>query len=220
MKTRISWRDAQVPSLTETYSPVAHSELIYLIEKQLEADGYSVRSNHTQGNWNGEQMSGSMMVSKDGYGGDFSQTVAYMNSYNKRLPVRLASGARAFICENGMIIGEIISLRKHTGEVFPVLKEMIASSIAGMDASFEKTQSDVAKMKEFDLTKTMAAELVGRMYIEERILNSNEVNELARQLRKPTFEDFKPNNPDRQMGALKQLHEFAMDVTNEMLIHV
>jgi hypothetical protein len=237
MKIQTNWRDAVVPSLTETYSPVAHSELIFLLEKQLNADGYEVVNNTVQQSYNGEQISGMLKLNKDtGIAGDgMSQTLAYQNSYNKRLPIRIVSGGVVWICSNGLIVGDIITFRKHTGEVFPALKEMIKLSISRMEEDYAKTQRDVLVMKETELTTTLAAELVGRMFVEERILNSNEVNEVARQLRKPRFEEFKANTlwslynhatwalkdaaPDRSMTALKQLHEFSMGAATE-LAHV
>lgn len=232
-----NWKMAAVPELTESYSPVAHSELVYLLEKQLNTEGYEVVDNSVQQSYNGEQIAGTMRLRKltgiaDGF---MSQTMCYQNSYNKRLPIRLVSGGHVWICSNGMIVGDIITFRKHTGEVFPALKEMITVAINRMEMDYEKTQRDILIMKDVDLTTTMAAELIGRMYVEERILTSTEVNEVARQLRNPRFEDFKPNNlwslynhatfamkgaaPDRKLSALKQLHEFSMSVTTE-LAHV
>ena len=237
MKQLTSWRDAIVPELTETYSPVAHSELIYLLEKQLNLDGYQVVNNHVSQSYDGQQIAGTMRLLKEtGIAGqEMAQTMAYQNSYNKRLPIRFVSGGEVFICSNGMIVGDIITFRKHTGEVFPALKELIAISVTSMEEDYEKTQADVITMKEIDLTTTLAAELVGRMYVEERILNNGEVNEVVRQLRNPRFEDFKPNNlwslynhatwalkdaaPDRKLQSLKSLHEFSMGITHE-LAHV
>ena len=237
MKTQTHWRDAVVPNLTETYSPVAHSELMYLLEKQLNMDGYQVINNVVDQNYNGQQIAGTMSLRKETgiEGQELAQTMAYTNSYNKRIPIRFVSGGHVFICANGMIIGDIITMRKHTGEVFPALKEMMKVAVARMERDFEKTQADVLIMKDIDLTTTLAAELVGRMFVEERILNSNEVNEVVRQWRNPRFDDFKPrtmwslynaatwamkdSTPDRKISALKKLHEFSMGVTNE-LAHV
>ena len=238
MKTLVNWKDAQVPELTETYSPVAHTELIYLLERQLNVDGYDVVSNHVQQSYNGEQVFGTMSLKKETgiAGDDLRQTMAWQNSYNKRLPIRLVSGGHVFICSNGMIVGDIITFRKHTGDIFPALKEMISIAINRMEEDFERTQKDVLIMKETELTTTLAAELVGRMFVEERILNSNEVNEVARQLRKPKFEEFKANSlwslynhatyalneaaPDRRMTSLKQLHTFSMDAAKELGVYV
>jgi len=237
MRNQTDWRNAEVPALTKSYSPVAHSELIFRLERQLNLGGYEVVSNNVQQNYNGQQIAGTMTLSK-GTGisnNEMIQMLAYQNSYNNRLPIRIVSGAHVFICSNGMVVGDIITFRKHTGDVFPALKEMINKSIVRMEEDYEKTQADVLRMKETDLTSTLAAELVGRMFIEEQILNSDEVNEVARQLRKPRFEDFKANNlwslynhatfalkgapTHRSMLALKKLHTFSMDVATE-LAHV
>ncbi len=234
MRIKTHWKEALVPSLTESYSPVAHSELMYLLEKQLDADGYEVTDNVVDQNYNGLQIAGTMALRKQ-TGIDhqeFAQTMAYTNSYDKRVPIRFVSGGHVFVCSNGMVIGDIITMRKHTGEVFPALKEMIKIAVDRMEDDFEKTQRDVLIMKQIDLTTTLSAELIGRMFVEERILNSSEVNEVARQLRKPRFEDFSTNNlwslyshatwalkeaaPARKMWALKHLHEFSMGVANEL----
>jgi hypothetical protein len=238
MKVITNWRDAEVPSLTETYSPVAHSELIYLLEKQLNLDGYQVVNNSVNQSYDGDQIAGTMKLNKDTgiAGNEMSQTLAYQNSYNKRLPIRIVSGGEVWICSNGMIVGDIITFRKHTGDVFPALKELIALSITRMEEDYEKTQRDVIVMKETELTTKLAAELIGRMYVEEQILSSTEVNEVVRQWRKPKFEDFKPNNlwslynaatfamkeatPERQMTSLKALHEFSMDAAAELGAYV
>jgi hypothetical protein len=231
MKFTTDWRDAMTPSLTETYSPVAHSELIFLLEKQLNESGYKVDNVSVNQSYNGEQIGGMMTVTKEGYGGDFQQSLAFTNSYNKRLPIQLASGARVFVCSNGMIVSEVLTLRKHTGEVFPALKNNISIAIDGMGASFDRTQRDVQIMKEIDLTERLAAELLGRLHIEERIINSYEMNEAVRQWRKPTFSDFdnnsmwsfynavtyaaKDSKPERQIKLLKELHEFSVDFAQD-----
>jgi hypothetical protein len=80
----------------------------------------------------------------------------------------------------------------------------------------------------------MAAELIGRLFAEEQILTSREASAVVKEWRNPTFEDFKENNlwslynhctyalkearVDKKIPALKKLHEFSMQVAEDLLL--
>jgi len=232
MEKSNNWQTVAVPHKTESYSPIGHKHLIGLLRMSLENAGFHVAENRVTQSAKGDEISGHMIINGDTGEPDFRHMLAYTNSYNKRVPIRLVSGAEVYVCLNGMVVGDIITMRKHTGNIVPALKPMIRTAIEGVRSNMLKTKADITVMKNIDLTRTMAAELVGRMFVEEMILTSREASVVASQLRKPRFEEFQPNNlwslynhctfamkeirVARRIPALKQLHDFTMDVAMEL----
>lgn len=232
MEQMTKWEKAELPEKTATYSPIGHLALVQMITEGLNAQNFNVVTNSVAQSFNGEEISGHMTIGSEADGPEFRHMLAYTNSYNKRVPIRLVTGAEVFVCLNGMITGEVITMRKHTGQIESVVEGLIHKAVSNVTYESLDLIKDINEMKEIDLTRTMAAELIGRMFAEEQILTSREASMVVKEWRKPTFEDFKRNDlwslynhctfalkdsrPDKKVPTLKKLHEFSMGVVEEL----
>jgi len=221
----VSYLDTVVPKKTNSYMPVRHETLRNMIEELITERGYGVVSHSVSQNKLGTQIVGNFTIERNSSNEEFCQSLSYMNSYDKTKAIQLVSGAQVFVCLNGMIVGEILSYRKHTSNVFADLYRLINQAVDGFDAYYKKTVYDVSLMKAIELTRQEESELAGRLLIDEGIINTTEINTIIRQLSKPKFEAFKAHNmwsfynhatyslkkahPSRKMDALKGLHEFC-----------
>lgn len=226
------WHDTEVPQQTKTYQPISHSDLLDLIDERLSIDGYTIIRRPVQQNIKGTRIAATFIVSRDDHD-DMTMMLAVTNSYDKSLAIKLASGASVFVCENGMIVGDVVAFRKHTSNMLNDLTEMIDKVIINLHSVWERTISDVAQMKEVSMTDEKTAELYGRLYIIDKVMTSVELNKAVKELRKPTFSDFVPKNmwssyshvtwalkdapPHRRLDCLKRLHEVCMDITSDFL---
>jgi len=90
-----------------------------------------------------------------------------------------------------MISGEMQFLRKHTGEVVKELNTKIVNTINQLDDHFNKMVEHSQRMKEIYVDTKASAELAGRLFIEEQILNTTQLNTLRKEILEPSFDEFK-----------------------------
>jgi len=223
----MNYLQTPLPEKTKSYAPVGHKELIEFVEARLDAAKFKRTTMSVDQNKEGTIIVANMGIQRKEVK-DFHQEFSIINSYNKSKPVTFASGARVFVCENGMIISEAVTVRRHTTNVWNELGEKADTAIAQLEANWQKTLADVNKMKEVELTMTRASELMGRIFVEEKILRPTEVTTAVRELRKPSFGEFaaltlwsmynactyalKEAHAYRKNDSLKSLHDFCLKV--------
>jgi len=226
----VSWEDAEIPVKTSSYQPIGHQELIDLITERLSLSGYTVISKKVNQNGSGTRMVCEMVLQSD-EDPDMTMMLAVMNSYDKSRAIKIASGARVWACENGMIVGDLVVMRKHTSELLRDLTEMIDGVVINLREVWEKTVRDMELMKQVPMTDEQTAELYGRLYIIEAVVTSVELNKAVKELKKPSFLGFVPKNlwssynhitwslknapPHRKLDCLKRLHDVCMDIAND-----
>jgi hypothetical protein len=227
MKTITNYLNAELPVQTRSYTPVGHAQLIDFVEERLDTAGFKRTSLNVDQNIDGTVIIANMSLAHQETT-DFLQEFSIINSYDKSKPVTFASGARVFVCSNGMIISDAVTVRKHTTNVWNEMAEKADIAIKQLQDNWEKTQHDVALMKDRRMTFRKMSETLGRIFIEKQILLSTEVNTAVRELRKPTFEDFsgmnlwslynactfalKEAHVSRKNTSLKQLHDFCTEI--------
>ena len=226
-KLFVDWRGAATPPKTNSYTPVHHENLMGVVLGRLDAAGFSTTSINTDQSMDGNLINCHMGIERDYEGIEFNQEFVFMNSYNKTKPVLFASGARVFVCENGMIISEATAVRKHTVNVWDDVVSKCDEAINQMEINWDKTLNDVSLMKETEISPIKRAELLGLMFVNEGILSSTEINTIIREIKSPTFSEFtddslwslynactfamKDANIIRRAASLKALHEFSIN---------
>lgn len=83
--------------------------------------------------------------------------------------------------------------KKHMGDVQEFTPASIGEYIKRAGDHFELLQKDREMMKQIELSSRTRAELIGRMYIEETLIKSTQLNILAREIDTPTH-DYKSAN--------------------------
>lgn len=182
-------RRVPLPMATESYTPVSNGDVIDTIERELRNKGMAIREKVFRSADGGEKSYGEFRIS--GGNSEMCMMLGFQNSYDKSLTVKLAAGASIFICSNGAVVGDIVTFRrKHTGDVVDELNYHIEVAVAGMEASFNELERVFARLKEIELSKRATAEIIGRMYIEQDVIKSTQLNIIKRELEKPTYPEF------------------------------
>ena len=226
MKKITNYLNAELPVQTRSYTPVGHKQLIDFVQERLDASNFHVAKMDVDQNNSGTVIIANMALQHQ-ITNDFYQEFSIINSYDKSKPVTFASGARVWICSNGMIVSEAVTVRKHTTNVWNELAEKADLAITQLQDNWEKTQQDIALMKHTELTFTRMAELIGRLFVEKQVLISTEANIVAREIKKPTFGAFSGQNlwsfynactfalkeahVSRKNSSLKKLHDFCIE---------
>jgi len=226
------WDETPVPEQTSSYQPISHIDLLDLIDQRLSVKGYTIIRRTVDQNTKGERIAFKFIV-KHGEHGDMTMMLAGVNSYDKSLAIKIASGASVFVCENGMVVGDIVAFRKHTTNMLNDLTAMIDEVVVNLHNVWKRTVQDVASMRLVPMTDEQTAELYGRLLITEDVITPTELNVAVKELRKPTYADFEPKNMwstynhvtwalkaapvHRQLPCLKRLHEVCMDIVNDYI---
>ena len=182
-----------VPERTESYSPVAHKAVIRRVETQLQKNNLEIYSEDFKVARDGKQVIGLMNIRYNGEK-ELGMQFAWQNSYDKSKPVAFSAGAHAWICMNGMIVGEIQYVRRHTGTVLEEIAGKIAVTVEQLTKRFANTQILTEKMKNISVSKRTMSELAGRLYIEHEIITATQLSVIKKEIIQPTFEPFKYEN--------------------------
>ena len=151
---------------------------------------------------------------------------AWLNSYNKRVRFQCAIGAHVFVCNNGMCAGDMMSYaRKHTGSANYDAKMQIGNQVKSAEKFYTRIVNDKKNMKNISLDKQMQSELLGRLYVEEDILDTSHVAVVKQEINNPSYDyncdeenawmfynhvthALKKSHPTSWLSDLQKFHEF------------
>lgn len=194
--------NAPTPVQTRTYKPVTHAQLIDLTLNSLHGAGFTLEEEVYTSAKDGKVANGRYVISNVA-DSEMKLQIGWQNSYDKSLSLKFAIGARIFICQNGCVSGDHGAFRrKHLGTIQEFTPAAITDYIKSSGESFRRLQMDREKMKQIEITKRTTAELIGRMIIEEQIIESTQMNIIESELRNPTHNYGAP-------GSMWELYQFT-----------
>lgn len=196
-----------LPLQTRTYKPVAHEQLMDLTLEGIHHAGFELsREVYTSAK-------GGNVATAHYYIGNVSDKemklqFMWQNSYDKTKKLDFAVGAVVLVCTNGMMSFRAMNAfrRKHMGEIQTLAPQKIGEYIKYSVEVFTALQADRDQMKQVQVDRKTAAELIGRMYIEQEFIESTQLNIIKRELNKPTFD----YNADGSMWELYNHTTFAI----------
>jgi hypothetical protein len=170
-----------LPEATKSYIPVSHYHVADHIKEELDKRGMNTFMESYRVSGDGMKCCGQITVKSSE---NINFMVAFHNSYDKSMAVKFAAGGNVFICTNGVIRSDagITLYHKHRGDVIPELDWKLKSAIQYYDDKFQELLKQSEKMKEVEITKRTAAELVGRMFIEDELVNSAQLSIIKKEL--------------------------------------
>ena len=198
--------NAPLPQQTRTYKPVAHEQLIDLTLTGIHNAGFKLDAEHYSSAKDGQVANGRFSIA-DVADSEMQLQIGWQNSYDKSLTLKFAIGTRIFICQNGCVSGDMGAFkRKHVGEIQNFTPSAITEYIKSAGEAFRRMQEERNHMKTVELTNRTKAELIGRMYLEDKLITSTQLNIIGRELNKPTHDYGAPDS----MWELYNYTTFAM----------
>jgi len=199
-----------VPLQTNTYKPVSHQQLIDLTLNSIASSGFKLDREEYSSAREGNIANGKFTI-QNVADTEMQLQIGWQNSYDKSLSLKFAIGTRIFICQNGCVSGDFGAFKKiHKGDVQTFTPQAITEYIKKSGDAFKRMQKERDAMKDIQLTKRVQAELIGRMFIEEKFIQSSQLNIIKSELRSPTF-DY--NCPD-SLWELYNYTTFALKETH------
>ena len=185
--------NVSLPMKTDSYSPVSHKNIIEATYEQLDKHNLIVNNEFFNIDKEGRKLIGGLDIIHSDVP-HLGMRLAFRNSYDKSMSVAFAAGAVVWICSNGMVTGEIQYMRKHTGTVVNELNDKIITTINQLDEHFQKILNHAEQLHQIDLTKQQYAELMGRLYIIDKVIIPTQLSIISKEIEQPTFKDFEDLN--------------------------
>ena len=223
---------ALVPARTESYSPIPHSYFLETITNEINnAGGLEVTGRRIYTNGRGTKLVGFTSVKHAGMETDpdfgLEMLLGYKNSYDKSMAAALVAGINVMICGNGCIGGDMVTFkRKHTGNIAEELQEKTRQAITSMRDGFVALTLDIDIMRDYNVTDSQKAEIMGLMYFEEDIVTPNQLSVIKKEMRESEHfrgdslwdlynnvtESLKSSHPLSHIESHIKLHDFMTDV--------
>jgi hypothetical protein len=164
--------------------------------------------------------------------------IGWQNSYDKSLSLSFAVGANVLVCTNGLMAFRSATSfkRKHTGEIQVFAPQNIKEDIMRAGDVFRELQKDRDAMKQIPTNRRLVAELLGRMYIEDGIIESTQLNIIKREIEKPSHDYTSEGSlwelyqhttfaiggvhPSRWVQDHLNAHKFFSEVMNDVMMKI
>jgi hypothetical protein len=201
---------AEIPTETRTYKPITHQQLMDLTLESVHQAGFELASEDYSGAMNGMVANGRYAI-RNVADSEMQLQIGWQNSYNKSLSLKFAIGTRIMVCSNGCVSGDFGAFKKkHQGTVQEFTPSAITEYIKRAGDVFQQIQKDRDQMKQLEMTKRTSAELIGRMFLEDEIIQSTQLNVIKREMANPSFDYGAPGSMwelyNHTTLALKEVH--------------
>lgn len=198
--------NAPVPLSTKSYKAISHAQLMDLTLESIHQAGFTLDQETYSSARDGKVANGKFSI-KNVADKEMQLQIGWQNSYDKSLSLKFAIGTKIFICSNGCVSGDYGAFKKkHVGEIQTFTPQAIVEYIQGAGEAFTRMQQEREIMKSISIDRRVQAELIGRMIIEEKFIESTQLNIIRDELNKPTYN----YGADGSLWELYQFTTFSM----------
>lgn len=216
------------------YTVISHGLIMNTIKTELQKNNMGIVKEMYRSTSDGQIATGTVWLTRSN-DPDISMMVSWTNSYNKM--VRFMSVVGGYVHANeAHVVGNNLSSfsRKHTGDADTQAIETIEAQIGKATSYFNNLVKDKDLMKQHVLTEQEQAELAGRIFIELKHINKEQLGIVRDQINKCEFNyNSDPNSmwafynhfnyalrfghPKTWMVQQSQIHNFLMDYMNSSI---
>lgn len=171
----------------DSYAVIEHKFIIDGVRKQLKAYGLGIRKEEYKMNEGGQIAQGIYHLDHSN-DEEMGMMFAWSNSYNKKLRFRCAVGASVYVCDNGMLSGDMGSFgRIHTGDAKKEALEAITGQIQEALITYAQMEIMKVELKMIYLNARERAEILGRLFLEESAITLSQLSVIKQEIDKPTY---------------------------------
>jgi len=231
------------PTATDTWRPLPHAEVVTTLTERAAARGLKVRSERfavTSGTLypqpgiqleiSGARLFGSVdfePIAGMPFPAGCAPSAGIRNSHDKSFALSILSGARVFICANGVLSAEHIVSRKHTSRID--LRQSIDEALDSFLVSIRGFNDTFHRLSTLRITRTKARALAVDL-AEAGAFASSDVLPVVAEFESPRHPEFagrtgwslyqaatevmKKQSPARQVDGFKALNRVLVDCLN------
>jgi hypothetical protein len=182
-----------LPEETTSYKPLPHYDMalntLRIGEEMLGGRGFRVDRAHFGLDRKGARMFGVVSFSNGVEG--MGLAVGFRNSYDKSMSAGFAIGGRVVVCDNLLLAGELVVMRKHTGGIVEELRDRLILTFHQAHQTWDGLVEDRQRMQALELSDDQAHELLGRAF-GQRLVSPKQFLRISREWRKPRHAEFEP----------------------------
>jgi hypothetical protein len=194
--TRNYLENAPLPNHGKSYTVISHKQVIDNTIQLLADSGFVIQKELYRANMDANVAQGiyhilpintvdpTIMEEKE-----LGMMFAWTNSYDKSTRFQCAIGAYVMVCHNGMVAGDMMNFRrKHTGSADHDIRMQISNQIKNGEKYYKRILTDRDAMRNTELSLQEQAEIAGRLYINEDILDAAQMSCVKAELEKPSYD--------------------------------
>ncbi len=181
------------PQKTDTYTPLNHYDFAsnvlsvasdLLSGFQLDSDQYALSSG-------GQKMFGVITYKKAHQPDDqpINLSVGIRNSYDRSMSAGLTIGGSVIVCDNLIFSGDIVIMRKHTGDIKGDLHDQIVTNIYRCQHRYSEITKDMEAMQHYPMDRRAGHQYLG-ILTGELVLSPTQSTKAFRELADPSHEAF------------------------------
>lgn len=181
-------RSFEAPEKTRTYTPVSHSNVIDIVKESLSKRGMDIKSTDYRASKEGKVVQGiyNLGFSTDS---EIGMMFAWANSYDKSMRFKAAIGGKVFVCDNGMIRGDMASYsRKHNGDADEEIFLQIEKQLDIAESQYKKILVDRDVMKELVVPEKRFLEVIGGMFFKHDLINTEQLSVIKTECLAPSYD--------------------------------
>jgi len=194
--TRSYLENVPLPNHGKSYTVVSHKSVIDNTLQLLASSGFTIQKEIYRANMNANVAQGIYHIYPSQTNDEqikneteLGMMFAWTNSYDKSTRFQCAIGAYVMVCYNGMVAGDMMNFkRKHTGSADYDVKVHMADQIKNGEKYYKRILDDKEMLRNTDLSLCSQAELIGRLFVEEDMLDSQQMTCVKAELNKPSYD--------------------------------
>jgi hypothetical protein len=185
--TRGTLEAVPLPVHAATYTVISHKSIMDYALAEITAKGFTIFSEEYRSTHDGQIAQGIYQLT---YNSDpeMSLMFAWTNSYNKQIRFKCAVGGYLRNNQTVMLGGEIGTYaRKHTGTADADTIAMMQSQLTNATIYYDNLVADKEEMKLISLDTHAQAQLLGVLFAQYEIINTEQASIIRQQMSKPSF---------------------------------
>jgi len=183
------------PQPTNTYAPISHGEIHEAILSEAKDNAFDIRdiSVKTKNGKNCIVMYSLVDGLSSYVDPEIGIRVGFKNSYDRSMSFGFALGSEVFICSNGMVSGEYTIKKQHRmRDVNIYAKDLIHEYFKQVRPEHMRNLVFAKELKKIDVNEKLAAEIVGELFIDGKIINQGQLRKMTNEMYKSEkFSTFK-----------------------------
>lgn len=188
--TREELAQIEAPQGTDTWYPLAHSELLKRVVGCLSGAGYGIRKIELAVSPDNFQFFGTLSLEST-FNDEVALAVGIRNSNAKKFPIGFCTGNRVFVCDNLSFSGELVISRRHTRFGETRYQEALSRAVLSLTQYQEQVQHQIAALKSWELRDQEADSLILRSF-EAGIVSTRILPNVIKEWREPSHAEFAP----------------------------
>jgi len=219
------------PPATNSFTPISHYDFVALIQdtsdKVLTPQGYHLDNVKVATVKDHMRLFGTMTFQKDR--GDMKLAIGFRQALDKSMAAGIALGGNVTICDNMMIVGQEVVVRKHTGDIHGKLRDKIVLTLFDVDSVWNGIQEDHQKMVNVRMSDDAAFSHYGRAF-GHGLLGPRHFTDCIDEWKKPKFDHgentlwkwyncgtqvFKNLPMHKTMKKHRELHHFSKEIATD-----